>query len=121
MRQLVRLFTDRVHVRLDPRKEKTSGGIVIPDNKEQVIRTGVVLDVGPGKYVKTRKRGTQEYRDVLRPTEVQRGERVAFFIASVDTKTGKAVSHYLQEDERVIREDDILFVIPDGIDVEVTR
>lgn len=119
MRKIVRLFTDRVHVRLDPRKEKTSGGIVIPDNKEQAVRTGVVLSVGPGKYVKTRRRVTDEYREVLRPTEVQLGERVAFFIASVDTKSGKAVSHYLQEDERVIREDDILFAFSDDIDVEV--
>lgn len=121
MRQLVRLLTDRVHVRLDPRKTKTSGGIIIPDNSEQVVRTGVVLRVGPGRFVKVRRRGTQEYREVLRPTVVQEGERVAFFIASVDTKTGKAVSQYLQEDERVIREDDVLFVIPDGLDVEVTR
>jgi co-chaperonin GroES (HSP10) len=120
MSQLVRLLTDRVHVRLDPRKEKTSGGLLIPETTAQAVRTGVVLHVGPGRYVKVRRRGTQDYREVLRSTVVTPGERVAFFIASVDTKTGKAVSHYLQEDERVIREDDILFVFDEGTDVEVT-
>jgi len=110
---------DHVHVRLDPRKERTSSGILIPETKAQEIRTGVILDVGPGKYVKTRRRGTSEYRGVFRPMEARKGERVAFFIASVDTKSGQAVTHYLQEDERLLREDDILFVIEDG-DVEVT-
>lgn len=116
-----RLLTDRVLVKLEPVKEKTQGGIVIPDTSPRAIRLGEVLLVGPGRYRKVRKREGQDYAEVLQPTETQAGDRVAFFIASVDTKGGQAVSHYLQEDERVIREDDILFVIPDGIDVEVTR
>lgn len=115
------LLSDRILVRLDPPKAKTSGGIVIPDNQPQRTRTGVILQVGPGRYVKVPRRGTQEYREVLRPIEAQMGERVAFLIGSVDTKTGQAVTHYLQEDERVIREDDILFAFSDDIDVEVTR
>jgi co-chaperonin GroES (HSP10) len=115
------LLTDRLLVRLEPLKEKTLGGIVIPGTKARTVRTGVILKAGPGRYVKVRRRGTQEYREVLRPVTAQAGERVAFLIGSVDTKTGQAVTHYLQEDERVIREDDVLFVIPDGIDVEVTQ
>lgn len=120
MVQLARLNSDTVHVRLDPRKERTSGGILIPDNKEQEIRTGVILAVGPGKYVKTKRPGTSDYREIFRPMEAKPGERVAFFIASVDTKSGKAISHYLQENERLIREEDILGVIEEGDDVEVT-
>lgn len=119
--RIVRLLSDRLHVRLDPRKEKTAGGLVIPDTQAQPVRTGVILRRGPGRYVKTRRGRTDEYRDVFRPMEAQTGERVAFLIGSVDTKSGQAVTHYLQEDERVIREDDVLFVIPDGIDVEVSR
>lgn len=118
MIKLACLKSDNVHVRLDPRKDRTSGGIVIPENKDQSIRTGVILAVGPGKHVKVRKSGTSDYREVFRPMQAQVGERVAFFIASVDTKGGKAISHYLQEDERLIREEDILGVIDD--DVEVT-
>lgn len=119
MTRLVRLKSDRVHVRLDPRKEKTSGGILLPDSNAQALRTGVIIDVGPGKHVKVRRHGKDEYREVFRPMEAKVGERVAFFIASVDTKGGKAISHYLQEDERLITEEDILFVIDEGA-VEIT-
>ncbi len=119
--RFLRLHSDNVLVRLDPRKERTSGGILIPDDKPQSARTGVILDVGPGRYVKVPRRGTSEYREVFRPMQARKGEKVAFLIGSVDTKTGRAVTHYLQEDERVIREDDILFVFEDEVDVEVTR
>jgi co-chaperonin GroES (HSP10) len=116
-----RLKSDHLLVKLDPRKEKTRGGIVIPETEAQPIRTGVILQAGPGRWTKVRRRGTGEYKTVLRPMDAQVGERVAFLIGSVDTKTGQAVTHYLQEDERVIREDDVLFAIPDGIDLEVSR
>ncbi len=119
MVQFARLLSDHVLVRLDPRKDKTSGGVLLPDTKEQEVRTGVIIGMGPGKHVKVRRRGTSDYRGVFRPMTAKVGERVAFFIASVDTRSGKAVTHYLQEDERLIREDDILFVIEDG-DVDVT-
>jgi hypothetical protein len=112
------LLADRLLVRLDPLPEKTGSLVLL---RPRTVRTGVVLQRGPGRYVKFRQRQTQEYRDVLRPIDVQQGERVAFLIGSVDTKTGQAVTHYLQEDERVIREDDVLFAIPDGVDVEVSQ
>lgn len=115
-----RLISDRVHVRLDPISEKTRGGIIIPDTSPRPVRKGVVLDVGPGRYVKVRQKGTTTYSDRWLPVEVKKGDRVVFFSASVDTKTGQAVTYYLQEDERVIRENDVLFVIPEGADVEVT-
>jgi co-chaperonin GroES (HSP10) len=119
MQDRLRPKNDRIHVRLDPRKDKTSGGILLPDSKDQEIRTGVIIDVGPGKYVKHRRSKQDDYREIFRPMEAKPGERVAFFIASVDTRSGKAISHYLQEDERLITEEDILFVIDEG-DVEVT-
>lgn len=120
--RFAQLLHDHALVRLDPRKDKTRGGILIPDTEAQPIRTGVVLQVGRGRRVKVRRRAEPgSYREIFRPIDVQVGERVAFLIGSVDTKTGQAVTHYLQEDERVIREDDILFAIPDGIDVEVSR
>ncbi len=115
------LLADRLLVRLEPLREKTQGGILIPDTTAQTTRVGVILQAGPGRYVKVRRHGTQEYREVLRPMEARVGERVAFLIGSVDTKTGQAVTHYLQENERVIREEDVLGVIPDGTDVEVSQ
>lgn len=116
-----KLLADRLLVRLDPLKEKTRGGLVIPGSKARTVRTGVVLEAGPGRRVRIYRTDRQEYREVLRPLDTRVGERVAFLIGSVDTKTGQAVTHYLQEDERVIREDDVLFEIPDGVDVEVTQ
>ncbi len=116
-----RLLTDHVLVKLEPSREKTQGGIVIPGTSPHPLRLGRVLQVGPGRYRKVRRRSAPDYAEVYHPMEAQPGDRVAFFIASVDTRSGQAVTYYLQEDERLIREDDILFVIPDGIDVEVTR
>lgn len=116
-----RLLNDCVRVRLEPVPEKTAGGILIPSAEDCPLRKGVVLQVGPGRYTKVRRRGPdKKYDEVWRPLESKTGDRVAFFIASVDTKSGKAVSHYLAEDERVIRESDILFFLLDGTDVEVT-
>lgn len=114
-----RLLTDRVLVRLEPQKTATSGGVLLV--RDEPYRTGVVVAAGPGRWVKVKRRGAEGYREVLRPTEVREGERIVFPIGSVDTKVGKAVTHYLREDERVIREDDILFVIEDDTDVEVSR
>ena len=115
-----RLLNDCVLVRLDPVSHETKGGILIPDTQPHPLRKGVVLQVGPGRYRKVRRRGTDKYDEVWRRLESKAGDRVAFFIASVDTKSGKAVAHYLAEDERVIRESDILFFLLDGADVEVT-
>jgi co-chaperonin GroES (HSP10) len=116
-----RLLTDHILVRLEPMRTQTKGGIIIPDTQPRPLRLGTVLLTGPGRYRKVRRRGTTQYDEVWRPVEAAKGDRVAFFIASVDTKSGQAVTHYLQEDQRIIREDDILFLIPDGIDVEVTQ
>jgi hypothetical protein len=93
---------------------------LVPDSSDPHIRTGVVLQTGPGRQRLHRRRSTQEYREVFHPIEVREGERVAFLIGSVDTKSGKAVTQYLEDDERMLREDDLLFVIPEGTTVEVS-
>lgn len=115
-----KLLADRLLVRLDPVR-KQIGSILVPDiARANPVRTGVILEAGPGRYVRFYDRERQKYREVLRPLDAHVGERVAFLIGSVDTKTGQAVTHYLQEDERVIREDDVLFEIPAGVNVEVS-
>lgn len=40
---------DRIVVEAAPREEKTSGGIILPDNAQEKPQRGKVLAVGPGK------------------------------------------------------------------------
>jgi len=112
------LLSDRLLVRLDPRRAQTRGGLVIPETEAQSVRTGTIQQVGLGKRERIRRKNG-EYREVLRPIEAKEGERIAFFIGSVDTRSGQSVSRYLLEDQCVIREDDVIGVL-EG-DVEVTQ
>ena len=51
--------------------------------------------------------------------EIQVGERFPFFIAVTQTKQGQMLAQKLPEDQTVVRERDVLFVIPEGVDIEV--
>jgi hypothetical protein len=51
--------------------------------------------------------------------EVQVGDRVVFAAALLDTKQGKSVAHVLADDEALIRETDVLLVIPQGENIEI--
>jgi chaperonin GroES len=42
-------INDRVVVKPAPADEKTSGGIIIPDNAKEKPQRGTVVAVGPGK------------------------------------------------------------------------
>ena len=106
-----RLLNDNILVELEPRPEKTKGGIVIPDTQAISVRTGIVRLTGEGKY----------YTDKYVPVEVKVGERVVFLIGSVDTRSGQAVVKHLHVNEVLIREVDILFVIPQDSKLEVTQ
>jgi co-chaperonin GroES (HSP10) len=63
----------------------------------------------------------RSYTDKYLPVEVEVGERVVFLIGSVDTKSGQTIAKYLSEDEVLIREVDILGVIPQDSTLEVTQ
>ena len=39
--------TDRVAIRLDPKEEKTKGGIIVADTIEKPRTTGIVEGIGP--------------------------------------------------------------------------
>ena len=107
----IRLLNDHILVELEPRPEKTRGGIVIPDTQAISVRTGTVRMAGTGKY----------YTDKYVPVEVKVGERVVFLIGSVDTKSGQSIVKHLRENEVLVREVDILFVIPQDSKLEVTQ
>jgi co-chaperonin GroES (HSP10) len=119
--QIVKLLHDYLLVRLDPRKKTTSGGII--RTTEQPVWTGVVLMAGPGR----------QYIDKYVPVEVKVGERVAFLSAATDSHlTGLAIKEALvhnyvgeeiakTDEQRIIRENDVLFVIEGEGELELTK
>lgn len=62
-------FADYIVVHRDEAKEKSEGGIIIPDNAKERQHRGTVVAVGPGRYTES---GT------LIPMRVKDGDRVLF-------------------------------------------
>ena len=88
---------DRVVVEREEAKEKTAGGIVLPDTAKDKPQRGKVIAVGDGRVTKDGKR---------RPLQVKVGDKVLF--------TSYAGEEFkLNGDKKVLlmREDDILAVI----------
>jgi co-chaperonin GroES (HSP10) len=104
------LFHDYILVEIEEPPKKTSSGILLPEASVHPVRKGRVLQTGPGR----------KYIDTYRGVDVKVGERVVFLIGSVDTKSGKAILHHLPNNQVLIREPDILFVIDDDSLLEVT-
>lgn len=116
--RIIKLLHDYLLVRLDPRKETTSGGII--RTTEQPVWTGVVLMAGPGR----------QYIDKYVPVEVKVGERVAFMAAASDGHlSGLAVKEAIvcnfegeaiakTDEQRIIRENDVLFVVEGEVTLE---
>lgn len=105
---MLRPLGDHLVVEIEPEKECTSGGIIRVS--PEPVRTGKVLAVGPGK----------RYPDKFVPTVIKPGERIAFFKAVTDTKSGKQVTYALEDNQVLLRETDVLFVLPEESKVEVT-
>jgi co-chaperonin GroES (HSP10) len=91
---------DRVLAKLEP--EVKPAGKLIVSLRPSPVRIAKVLAVGPGKPLKKAGRA---------PMEVQVGDRVAFFKAVADTKQGTMLTHYLDDDEVLISQSDILCVV----------
>ncbi len=92
----LRPLNDRVLVVRIKEKEKTSGGIIIPDTAKEKPQEGKVMAVGPGKWDENGKRI---------PLEVKKGDRVLF---------GKYAGNEIKLDgveHLIMREDDILGII----------
>jgi chaperonin GroES len=88
---------DRVVVERDEAKDKTAGGIVLPDTAKDKPQRGKVIAVGDGRITKD---GTR------RPLQVKAGDQVLFTSYAGD-------EFKLNGDKKVLlmREDDILAVI----------
>ena len=92
----VRPLNDRVLVVGVEEKEKTSGGIIIPDTAKEKPQEGKVIAVGPGKWDENGKRIA---------LDVKKGDRVLF---------GKYASNEIKIDgveHLIMREDDILGIL----------
>lgn len=110
MRQKLRLRSDYLLLRLDPVKEQTRGGIIILDPDREPIRTGTVLQHGPGR----------KYVDKFEPMPDDIvGKRLAFMMAATQTQAGEQLHMHLDlgDDLRLIRLGDVLLEV--GQDVEV--
>lgn len=114
MRRSMKLMGDNVLVKMDPDKELTSSGIIIKPKEamETIMRTGVVVAVGPGKYAKKGERDL----DKRVPIPLEVGDGVVFnrFVAS-NTKTAEALhQHVLDDDEALIKGSDVLLAYDRG-------
>jgi chaperonin GroES len=88
---------DRVIVRRHEAHEKTTGGIILPDNAKGKPQKGKVLAVGPGKLGKDGKR---------RSMQVKEGDTVLFTSWAGDEFKERAGDEIL-----VMREEDLLAVV----------
>lgn len=92
----IRPLNDRVLVVGIEEKEKTTGGIIIPDTAKEKPQEGKVVAAGPGKWDENGKRI---------PLEVKKGDRILF---------GKYAGNGIKIDgveHLIMREDDILGII----------
>ena len=92
----IRPLSDRVLVVGIEEKEKTTGGIIIPDTAREKPREGKVIAVGPGKWDETGKRI---------PMELRKNDHVLF---------GKYAGNEIKIDGveyLIMREDDVLCIM----------
>lgn len=61
---------DNLLVDRDTPEKQTKGGILMPENHQQSPFTGVIREVGPGKY--------NEFLGCLTPMNYKQGQRIAF-------------------------------------------
>lgn len=113
----VKLLSDWLLVKCDPFQSKST--VIELVTNESSVRTGVLLDVGPGKIKKPGK-------DVRIPMDVVKGERVAFLRWHQEHRPGKAVVHALAElseelaaEVCLIRVNDILFAFDGEVRVDL--
>ena len=92
----IRPLYDRILVQRLEEKDKTSGGIIIPDSAKEKPAEGKVVAVGPGKV-----NDAGNYTDL----QVKKGDIVLF------SKYGGTDVRHDGTDYLILREDDVLGVI----------
>ncbi len=94
----LRPLDNRVVLQRDEEKERTAGGIVLPDNAKEKVNRGKVMAVGPGKLDKEGNR---------MPMQVKVGDYVLM------SKYGGDEFEVDDQELVLAREDDILAIITD--------
>ena len=91
----IRPLQDRILVKRMEEKEKSVGGIIIPDSAKEKPQDGLVVAVGPGKRL--------DSGEIAKPG-VKKGDRILFskYAGSDVTVDG--------EEHIILREDDVLAV-----------
>jgi chaperonin GroES len=92
----IRPLNDRVVVVRIEEKEKTGGGIIIPDTAKEKPQEGKVIAVGPGKW---------DENGVRISLDVKKDDRVLFGKYAGNEITIEGVEHL------IMREDDILGIL----------
>jgi chaperonin GroES len=92
----VRPLHDRLLVKRIEEKNKTKGGLIIPDTAKEKPMEGKVIAVGKGKVDEDGK---------LRPLDVRKGDRVLF------SKYSGTEIQLVGDEHLIIREDDVLAVL----------
>lgn len=100
---------DWIVVELEPAAAQSKGGIILVG--PQPVRTARVVAVGPGRVTKS---------GVRVAPQVKVGDRFPFFKAVTDTRQGRALAECLPDNQELIRETDVLFVLGDGETPEVS-
>jgi chaperonin GroES len=91
----IRPLQDRILVKRMEEKEKSVGGIIIPDSAKEKPQDGLVVAVGPGK--------TLDSGEIAKPG-VKKGDRILFSkYAGTDVEVGG-------DEHIIIREDDVLAI-----------
>jgi len=89
---------DRIVIQRSEAEEKTTGGILLPDNAKNKPQKGKILAVGPGRLLKDGSR---------RALQVKVGDTVLFTSwAGDEYREGKSDSNIL-----LMREEDVLAVL----------
>lgn len=83
----------RILVQKDKVEEKTSGGIYKPIEQKEGMRTGTVLNVGPGKELSNGR--------MLTPT-AKAGDRIVFSEYAGTKVKVKGVEHLLMDDGDIL-------------------
>lgn len=114
----IRPISDVLLVKLEPPRTTTYGGILRPDTSQHPVRVGHVVRAGPGRWWKNRHSGQWTFWS----TEAKPGDRVVFLAALLQTQQGRQLqsSFALNDDEALIRETDVMLVLPEGEEIEVS-
>lgn len=92
----LRPLLDRVIVKRTDIQNKTSGGIIIPDNVREKSFEGEIVAIGSGKLLDNGE---------IRPISLKLGDKILF------AKYSETEFKYNNENYLIIKEDDILAII----------